>query len=448
VFSRALALPAFLFLTTVPALAQRKTVPLDAALAKKITLLGEHWWKVRPPTRFVDWDPKARADLEAEARAIGRIPEGSLDAVVDALWTNAKKLGPKGALAKGKLTIPTPYGDAWCWFTPASKHPEVVIGLHGGGEGAGSADEPRGTWVKKGAVGIYPQGIKLVHDTWNTVHGERFVLSLLDIAKVQYDADTDHVYVMGFSMGGSGSWFFAGRHADLFAGAAPFSGVLMASPKSQLMTKEEVSAIQHGLVPNVRNLAMYYTIGLADDHCMPGTYLYVADRLDELRKEYPGGYSKIHFETIPGLGHAYPPGEPAGAFKYLFAQTRDTFPAEVVWEYALTPSPEQDSGDFVSRLPKPIFYWLGCKHPQDNQRVHAKRDKNVITLDCRNTKSGAKGMTIFLSAEMIDPSAEVVVKVKDDAVYQGKPEPDAWTVLETLDDKLDRSMVFDRRIDL
>jgi hypothetical protein len=33
-------------------------------------------------------------------------------------------------------------------------------------------------------------------------------------------------------------------------------------------------------------------------------------------------------------------------------------------------------------------------------------------------------------------------------VWHGKPEPDAWTVLETLDDKLDRSLVFDRRIEL
>ena len=45
------------------------------------------------------------------------------------------------------------------------------------------------------------------------------------------------------------------------------------SPKSQVWTKEEVTAIQHGLVPNVLNLPMYYTIGLADDHTEPGTRL-------------------------------------------------------------------------------------------------------------------------------------------------------------------------------
>jgi hypothetical protein len=33
-------------------------------------------------------------------------------------------------------------------------------------------------------------------------------------------------------------------------------------------------------------------------------------------------------------------------------------------------------------------------------------------------------------------------------LYRGRPRPDFWTVLETLDAKLDRSMVFDRRIEL
>jgi len=42
-------------------------------------------------------------------------------------------------LAKGKLTIPTPYGEAWCWLTLGGKHPAVVIGLHGGGEDADRA---------------------------------------------------------------------------------------------------------------------------------------------------------------------------------------------------------------------------------------------------------------------------------------------------------------------
>ncbi len=49
---------------------------------------------------------------------------------------------------------------------------------------------------------------------------------------------------------------------------------------------------------------------------------------------------------------------------------------------------------------------------------------------------------------MIERGADVVVKSGAEELYRGQPQPDVWTVLETLDDKLDRSMVFDRRIEL
>lgn len=434
--------------TPVGIQAPPKAVALDPALAKKITTLADHWWKARPPTRFVEWDPAARAELEKEARAIGAIPEGATAAVVNLLWAPGKKAAQGVRVEKQKLVLDTPYGEAWAWFNAGGKKPGLVIGLHGGGEGAGSADEPRSTYQQKGWMGIYPQGIELVHDTWNTVHGERFVLTLIEAAKLEYDVDPDHVYVMGFSMGGTGSWFFAGRHTDLFAGASPFSGVFMASPKSQLETKEEVQALQHGLVPNVRNLALWYSIGLEDRNTMPGTYLYVADMLERLRKDDPGGYANIHFTTVPGLAHAFPPGEPAAAMKFLQAQKRDAFPVKLVWEYVTDPSPESTPKDKVKRYQKHIFHWLGCKDPEDRQTLRAERVKNAISLSTKSRSTGTKGCVVYLNAAMIDPAAEVVVSVDGKEVQRAKLVPDVWTILETLDDKLDRTLVFDRRIEL
>lgn len=424
----------------------QKGAALDKTLQKSLAALADEWWKARPSSRFAEWDPKVRAELEARARALGPIPEGALGTVVELLWASAKKNTAKPDAKKGKLTLATPYGEAWAYLSTVGKNQPLLIGLHGGGEGAGSADEARSNWERKGCYGIFPQGIELVHDTWNTVHGERFVLSLIETAKLHFDVDPEHVYVTGMSMGGTGSWFFAGRHTDLFAGAAPFSGVLMASPKSQLETKEEVRAIQHGLVPNVRNLAMAYTIGLEDKNTMPGTYLYVADRLSELAKADAGGYSKIRFRSIPGLDHAFPPGEPKTALEYLFSEKRDTFPARVVWEYVSDPSPEPGPGDKVPRLQKHQFYWLGCKRPADRQRLTATRNGNEIVLETSGMSTG--GVTIFLNPSMIDPAQDVVVKVGEREVYHDRPKPDAWTVLETLEERMDRGMVFDRRIDL
>src|SRR5205085_9847733 len=160
--------------------------------------------------------------------------------------------------------------------------------------------------------------------------------------KIQEEVDPDRVYAMGFSMGGTGSWFMAGRHGDLLAAAGPCAGVLMAAPKSQVRTKEEVEALQPGFVPNVRNLAMYWLCGLIDTHCMPGTYLYSWDVLQDLAKKDPGGYDKLHFTVYPNLGHTFPPNEPARLLDWAAKQRRDARPKKVVWEYADAPYPLPD----------------------------------------------------------------------------------------------------------
>ena len=446
--------------------------------------LAERWWRARPATKFDAWDSEVRAALVAEARALGALPEETLAAVVEVLWAPVNRYGPgipkpaatkrgrrapkfkrprwlpkvrksdsaKRRKSRGKGTLDTPYGEAWFYADDGGgKTGGLVLGLHGGGPGSGSASGPRGTWELPGCVGFYPQGIRLVDDTWNTVHGERFLLTLIEIGKAHYDVDPDRVYSMGFSMGGTGSWFMAGRHPDLLAGAAPCAGVVMADPKAQLATKAEVNAIQHGLIPNVRNLAMYYYIGLADRNCMPGTYLYVADKLDELRAADPGGYTKVHFTTYPGLGHSHPAGEPTGLLAALAQQRRETFPEKVVWEYAADPFPQRGADDEVGRLPKTMFYWVGCAEPRDQQRITAVLDKqqNEITLKLWNCADAGAGITLFLNDQMIDVTRPIVVRDQQAKVlWQGHPVPDLWTVLETLDARVDRKMVFDRRIAL
>lgn len=426
-----------------PALAQ-----IPAETRTKMAAFAERFWKARPLTKFIEWDAAARRELNDQARAFGPIPEGTLADVLSILWKDAAKLGPR-PIGKTSNAIPTPYGDAtFIRKGTGGKGKALLIGLHGGGEGAGNASEAAGNWNLAGALGLYPQGIRLVHDTWNTVHGEKFVLTLIEIAKAHDGIDPDRVFTMGFSMGGTGSWFMAGRHPDLLAGSSPCAGVIMAEPKSQLWKKEEVVRVQHGLVPNVRNLAMWYYIGLADDHCMPGTYLYIDDMLAELRKEDPAGWTNIHFKTYPGLKHAFPAGEPQAGIKFLEKERRVTFPKKLVWEYASDPQPLPDASDKTARYEKRFFYWLKSREPKDRQYVVAEIKDNVITIEATGTGEGAKGITIFLNDKMIDVKKEVVVKTRTTELYRGTPQPDFLTVFETLDERLDTAMVFDRRIEL
>ncbi len=60
--------------------------------------------------------------------------------------------------------------------------------------------------------------------SWATDESERAVLALIEQVASRYVVDRDRILVTGFSLGGGGTWFFATRHADLFAGAIPMAG--------------------------------------------------------------------------------------------------------------------------------------------------------------------------------------------------------------------------------
>jgi hypothetical protein len=411
---------------------------------KAIEALGTRWWKARPKTKFETWDPKAREALLAEARALGALPEGALAEVRDALWKGARKHGPAG---DGEIA--TPYGKA-TWIEKGRGGPKsgLVVGLHGGGEGAGSASEAAGAWPFPGCMGMYPQGIRLVHDTWNTVHGERFVLTLVEIAKARHDVDPDRVYVAGFSMGGTGSWFFAGRHPDLFAGAIPAHGVLMAAPKSQVPRKEDVREMQHGFLPNVRNLAVSFFTGLEDRNCMPGTFLYAWDRIQELKAADPGGYEKVRFAAHERLAHAFPPGEPRRSIEYVTSERRVALPRKVVWEHASEPYPlpETEEDRAVGRYVSKDFYWLHCERPLDRTTVRASIEDNVVEVALDG--GDPADWWVWLDPRLVDVARDVVVRVDGKEVWKGRPVPDVATVLESLDARVDRTLCFDRRVRL
>src|SRR5206468_4909395 len=124
--SRALLAPLLAGLLLAPGVA-RGAGALDR---KAVEALAARWFKARPRTCFDAWDPKVRAGLLEEARALGGIPEGSLPEVRDLLWKAVEKLGPRSKDA----SIDTPYGKA-AWIQKGHGGPKtgLVIGLHGGG---------------------------------------------------------------------------------------------------------------------------------------------------------------------------------------------------------------------------------------------------------------------------------------------------------------------------
>ena len=62
--------------------------------------------------------------------------------------------------------------------------------------------------------------------------------------------------------------------------------------------------------------------------------------------------------------------------------------------------------------------------------------------------SGATEVMYENEKYFIVPQSAILMLEREEELYRGRPEPDFWTVLETLDAKLDRRMVFDRRIEM
>jgi len=432
---------------TAPGAQGTAPAPRDRAFEAALTALAEDWFEARPATRFEDWDPAVRGPLEERARALGALPDGQFERAVEILFETAQKAAIRQR-SKSRANYDTPWGKAWAHLESPRAPEAFLLGLHGGGEGVGDAGESKGNWTVKGVAGAYPQAVRLDADAWNTVHGERFALTLMEHAKLQLAVDPDRIYVAGFSMGGTGSWHLAGRYPDWLAGAIPAHGVIMASPRAQAATEEDVSLLQHGLLPNVRNLVVYAYTGLDDTNCMPGTYLAARTRVRKLIEQDSEGYQGVQFTFHEGLAHAFPAGEPARGLDHVLAVRRDTFPTTLVWEHATDPFPLPRETDPIGRLAQRHFYWLHVPEPVDNMQIRATRSGNSIDLTVRNHPKGTSAVRILLHPEMVAPGQEIAVTSGGKTIRTATPPSNIHTLLTTFDAKVDRRMVFDRVIEL
>lgn len=408
---------------------------IDPAKQKQIEALAQEWFKARPATCFEDWNAKKYSDLVEKAKVLDPIASESSRPVREEIWKIARKIGPK---FDNTPEFQTKWGKGTFSITNPGPGRGLIIGLHGGGPGAGDKGEAQGNWasptLKSKLVGIYPQAINLVHDAWNTVEGERFVLTLIEMAKRTYDIDPDRVFFAGFSMGGTGSWFMAGRHPDLLAGSMPFHGVIFPEKDGDTIVR-----LHHGLLPNVRHVPMYYTTGSVDKNCPPESYIFAENVLKKLREEHGGDY-EINYRCVPGLDHSFPAGEPQKGFDWILSRKRKTFPKKLTWEMTTNPYP-QGEGRYIVH----DFYWLRCNEPSDNMKIEAEiKDQ---TVDIKIDRHAPTGFTVFLSSELLDMNKEMKLIVNGETKFQGLLAPSFSAILETLSARFDRNLVLDHRID-
>ncbi len=63
------------------------------------------------------------------------------------------------------------------------------------------------------------------HGEWTNPESESEVLALVDYLSNQFTIDPNRIALMGYSMGGAGTWYLAARNQDLFTAAIPVAGM-------------------------------------------------------------------------------------------------------------------------------------------------------------------------------------------------------------------------------
>lgn len=117
------------------------------------------------------------------------------------------------------LYLPTGYGEE------GKKWPLIVF-LHGRGESGDDLEKVK----KHGPPMLVEQGKEFPfiivspqcpRDRWWT---EVYLDKLIDSVIEQYSVDEDRIYMTGLSMGGFGTWNYAGLHPERLAAIAPICG--------------------------------------------------------------------------------------------------------------------------------------------------------------------------------------------------------------------------------
>jgi hypothetical protein len=149
-------------------------------------------------------------------------------------------------------------------------------------------------------------------------------------------------------------------------------------------------------------------------------------------------------EKIEGIAHQFPAGEPKKGLEVVLQARRMALPQKLLWEYATDPFPQPSEDEPTKRFVKKGYHFVHCREPADPLRIVFARDGN--RFDVETSGIDPNQLELRLNPAMIDPAKNVVVKLNGKPVADRRPVPDFATILPTLDARMDRTLVFDRRV--
>jgi pimeloyl-ACP methyl ester carboxylesterase len=321
----------------------------------------------------------------------------------------------------------------------------LVLGLHGGGEGAGDCGSAHSSFAGPisgiGMRGIYPEVLRKTECGWtDPVETERWVLELLTRARVSWGIDPDRVFVTGHSMGGFGAWTFGSIYADAFAGAAAFAGAprIYWKPGKQDV---EAEGVVEGYLANFRNVPFFVYQSLDDRNVPCAANVFAMAEMKKLHEADPAGW-KFVYEEVNGRGHGFPDKGPTPGLEWMAGHVRDPRPTKIVWQ--------------PTRSWKTTFYWLRWSDPWLGAEVVATLDraKNAFDVTIKRPRSADPNtlvaelaartakLSIYVDERLVDLSKEIVVTVDGKERFRGVPKLSLPVLVRSLEEREDPEYAF------
>ena len=296
----------------------------------------------------------------------------------------------------------------------------LFISLHGGGGATSDVNDQQ--WRNQirlyqhpGAIFVAPRAPTDNWNLWHEPHIDPMLDRLIAGAIIVRGVNPNKVYLLGYSAGGDGVYQLGPRMADRFAAASMMAG--HPNDASPLGLRNLPFAIWCGANDGAYNRNRVAAEWIA--------------KLGELRQADPGGY--VHSgHIVPGKGH-WMDLEDRAAVAWMAGFTRNPWPRTVVWRQ--------------STVLHRRFYWLEVPEGVEvdaGETVRARVEGQVISLETDHLRD----LTLLLSDRLVDLDKEVVVKVRDRVVFEGRVGRGRGIISESLLDRLDPESAATARLTL
>ncbi|HEX2950270.1 MAG TPA: PHB depolymerase family esterase [Armatimonadota bacterium] len=282
----------------------------------------------------------------------------------------------------------------------------LVINLHGMSSSNPSYVDNSGverhfdyTADRSRVIMLYPYGRG---NTFYVGLGDADVLHCLALAKQQFSIDDDRVYLMGYSMGGAGTWHIGSRHPELFAALGPIFGgrefsvtlppdeVAALSPRARYRLERTKSSFSN--VESLLTLPAFANHGVKDRTVPISISRYGVEMLQRW------GYDVSYWEH-PDMGHWAPLGCEDDLMAWLLAHRRQNNPGIVRIHTA--------------ELRYASSYWIRIEQREDPTVFMGAQAQiiapNTISLQTRNVLE----ITLSPGGELIDRQKPVYILWND-----------------------------------